>query len=451
MESIRPMPSAQLAGSAVLGTKWDIHRLSSYTSYLSSISGSVTFYELVWCKVEPAKGIFDWHQADKFVDEAARLGERMMLKLRVGRCWATGGRAQYERGQGDKTESAMPLDLGAYRAFVEAAVRRYAPKGVVEYAVENEINSPSNWAGTPAQYRQLIGVAAQAIHAASPKAVVVGPGLSSTTYGYGIAARLVSLGQDDQAVQAYDAYFQRRFGTRSGQLPRVSDLAGLQAVLGSEQGRRDLQYLALVQQLARERVFAVRQIHFYEAWSSVPDLLTYLRATTPAATPIQAWEVGSFWEGSNASADERAAELVKTVSLLLAGGVHMVVWLPLAVNPNGRHADEPRYGLLDPDGAVRPSGQALAAIVAAARGAKVTPVAAHGLSGVAFERVGRTDLFVWSASSQPVHLRLSHGDQAAVVGQPTAGRPTGGSTLAVGSEPQQLTVSGGLTAFLAGQ
>jgi hypothetical protein len=60
-----------------------------------------------------------------------------MLKLRVGTCWATGGSAQYERGSKGKTESLMPADLAAYRAWVRSAVTRYSAKGVNAYAIEN--------------------------------------------------------------------------------------------------------------------------------------------------------------------------------------------------------------------------------------------------------------------------------------------------------------------------
>lgn len=437
------------SGSSPLGSKWDWSNASKYTPYLHTIKGSVTFYELVWCKLENTQGTVDWAKTDRIVKQTSELGERLMLKIRVGRCWATGGAAQYQRGSGNKTESAMPKDLGLYSNFVKSAVQRYSAQGVHEYAVENEINSPSNWAGSPSDYAKLVGVASKAIRAADPKAVVVDPGLSSTTYGYGIADRLLSQGKDAQAIQAYNDYFQRRFGTRGERLPKVATVAALRAVLASDQGKRNLAYLDLVPKLAKSKMVDVRQIHFYEKWSNIPALLAYLDATTPSGTPIEAWEVGSFWKGSTATDSERSDEMVKSVGLLLAGGVRTVIWLPLTFDPSGRNGDEPRYGLLDPNGTVRPSGEAMARMVAASRGATVLPVTDKGLQGVAFEGKSGSDLFVWSASS-PVRLALAAGDQAEAV---VAGGTTGaaGASVEVDSHPTWVHLTSRVAPFLRGQ
>ena len=109
-----------------------------------------TYYEVTWCDVEESQGARDWSTLDRIADRSQKVGVTMMLKLRVGRCWATGGEAQYERGR--KTKSAMPKDMGTYRAWVREAVLRYSAKGIHEYAIENEINSKSFWAGTPQEF-----------------------------------------------------------------------------------------------------------------------------------------------------------------------------------------------------------------------------------------------------------------------------------------------------------
>ena len=72
----------------------------------------------------------------------------------------------------------------------------------------------------------------------------------------------------------------------------IRDRAGLEQALTSEQGARNLTYLALMNDLAGRKVVDVRQIHFYETYSSVPALFSYLRADHTASTPIEAWEVG---------------------------------------------------------------------------------------------------------------------------------------------------------------
>jgi hypothetical protein len=449
--SITTTQSPATAGQATgLGAKWDWPRLTSYQPYLQQISGSTTFYELVWCNLQQnASAPVDWSSVDQVAQSSQALGIHLMLKIRVGRCWATGGKAQFTRGAGNKTESAMPKSLPAYSDFVTQVVKRYAAMGVKEFAVENEINSQSYWAGTPAQYTTLVTAAAAAIRAADPDAEVVDAGMSSTTYGYGIAKSLLDAGQGPAAIAAYMSYYATRIGTRGNQLPAVTTVQQLQSVLDSAQGQRNLTYLALMSQLAKDKVVDIRQVHFYEPWNNIPALLTYLHANTPSTTPIEAWEVGSFAKANKGTDTTRSQDMVKTLSLLLGGGMRTAIWLPLAVNPAGKNANEPRYGLLNADGSERLAGQMMAAMVAAARGATVEPVSGAGLTGVAFESAGTTDLFTW-ASGPTVTVKLASGDSSAAVGSALAPLTADG-TVNVTSVPMQIHVTGSLSDFLAQQ
>jgi hypothetical protein len=427
-----------------LGAKWDWSRLDSFTPFLKGVPGGATFYELVWCKVEPRSGERDWSDVDRVVDASQRLGYQMYLKIRVGSCWATDGRGGHVRGKKRKTASAMPVDLAAYRGFVGDAVRRYAAMGVHEYAIENEPNAANFWEGTPEELERLAVEAAAAIRDADPKALVVDPGVSSTAYGVAIAKRLLESGQAEAAVAAYQRYYARRFPVRGRNLPQVRDEAELRAALDGEQARINLAFLQLADRLAANGVVDIRQLHFYESWQNVPALLDYLRATLPPRFPIQAWEVGMFWVDGNDDSKARADEAVKTVALLLAGGVRPVIWLPLAFDPGGRHTGEPRYGLLDPDGKVRPAGDAIRAMAAAAgRGGSVREARAASISGVAVGGADSTMLVLWSD------------DQAATVAAPpgegATARTVAGETLSwdgnglrLGPDPVLLTVPTGL-------
>jgi len=126
-----------------------------------------------------------------------------------------GDRGGHLRGKKRNTASALPDDLNAHRAFIDAAVRRYTALGVHEYAVENEPNAANFWQGTPEQLERLVTVPAAAIRAADPKALVVDPGISSTAYGAAIAKRLVDQGHPEEAVAAYRRSYARRFPVRS--------------------------------------------------------------------------------------------------------------------------------------------------------------------------------------------------------------------------------------------
>jgi hypothetical protein len=225
---------------------------------------------------------------------------------------------------------------------------------------------------------------------------VVDSGLGSTAYGVGIAKQLLDDGAGTAAVAAYNRFYASRFVRRSGDFPSVTDTAGLQSALQGGTAQRDLQALDAVRRLEASHVVDVHQLHFYESWTALPDLLAFLRRTVPAGMPIQAWEVGRYALDDGVDAQHRAGDVVKLATQLLAGGVSPVIWLPTAVNPTGRHADEPRYGLLDPSGAVRPAGAAFAALAQAARSATIRRVDGDGLEGVAFAGHGRSTLVVWS-------------------------------------------------------
>jgi hypothetical protein len=421
-----------------MGSKWDWGRFTEFTPFLKSVSGGYTYYEVVWCDIEKKKGSPDWSALDRVATRSREVGSTLLLKLRVGRCWATSGDVQHQRGSKSKTESAMPTDLAAYRAWVGAAVSRYSKLGVHEYAIENEINSQSFWGGTPEQFTTLAEAASAEIRASDPQAKVVDAGLSSTSYGYGIADWLLSEGREADALAAFNAYYERRIGTRGEQIVAVNSRAQLDAALRSEQGQRNLTYLRVVRDLASRKVVDIRQIHFYEKYSSVPMLFSYLRAHTPAGTPIQAWEVGNF-DKSGASADDGAKsnEVVKTLSLVLAEGATVAIWLPLAFDPGGRNSDEPRYGLLDPNGQTRQAGRSFQAMVEASRGATATKISQDGLTGVGFDKAGKSTAFLWSTARTVV--QLPEGTRVASVENLT--QETSGSTLTLDSTPQRLSLT----------
>ena len=408
-------------GATAFGAHWDWNRYEQVEPYLRKLSGSSTFLEFSWCDVEKTQGSPDFSAVDQAAERSRALGIRLDLKIRVGVCWATGGTAKFTRGQANKTESAMPLDMAAYQAFVTTVVKRYQPQGVSQYAIENEVNAQQYWAGTPEDYETLVRAAAEAIHAADPAAEVVDSGISSVAMGMGVAGRLADAGQADAAVAAYNAYFPRRVGTRGKQIPAVTDAAGLQTALAQQTNVRNRAFLAATERLLDDGVVTVRQLHFYEHPDGIPALLDYLKAETPAGVPIQAWEVGRF--DKTVATDQAAisAEMTEVVSLLLAGGVTEVVWLPLAYNPDNRAGAEVRTGLLGPDGAERPAGTMFAGLAAAAKGAKASPVTTGDLTGVAFSGPAGTRLVVWSKSGATVTVPAKANLKAATT--PAPGTP----------------------------
>ena len=150
-----------------------------------------------------------------------------------------------------------------------------------------------------------------------------------------------------------------------------------------------------------------------------------------------------YWVDGTGDPKARADEAVKTVASLLAGGVRPVIWLPLAFDPGGRHGGEPRYGLLDPDGSVRPAGDAIRAMASAAgRGGSVREVRAASVSGVAVGGADSTMLVLWSDRQATVAAPPGEGATARTVGGERLSWD--GNGLRLGSEPVLLTVPTGL-------
>jgi hypothetical protein len=435
-------PRVTAGADPVLGVKWDASRTAQFASYLRSIAG-VTFTEVVWCTVEPRRGTWDWSKTDAAVTGARNLGFTVYLKLRTGSCWVNSDRGGHARGA--KTASAYPDSTADYDAFLRAAVSRYWPSGVREFAIENEVNALSMWNGSVDDYVRLVRHAAPVITAAERGALVADCGLGSTTYGVGIADRLLRAGAGTEAVAAYNRYYAQRFSTRSSEFPRVADVAGLQHALAGTQAQRDLALLSATRQLEVEGTVNVRQLHYYEDWSALPDLVSFLQATVPSSVPVQAWEVGAFSPDVSATSTQRAAAVTKATGLLLAGGIRPVIWLPLAVDPGGRHADEPRYGLLDPSGAVRPAGAAFARLAQAGRGVTVRGLTPP-FSGVILGASSHSMVLLWDdTSSRALQRPAALTEANDVTGAPVSW-PSGG--LRVGALPVVLQLATSVTSAL---
>jgi len=433
------MPSGAVA-PAGLGVKWDWDRVQAYEPYLRTFPGGDSFYELVWCDVEPAPGLRNWSRIDDVVDGAHQLGFEMNLKIRVGSCWATNGRLD-ARGDKNKTASVMPRDTGEYTDFVRAVVSRYAARGVHRYAVENEPNGAGFWQSTVADYERLARIAAPVIRATDAKAIVLDGGISATAYGAGVARWLLDQGRGDEAVGAYNAFYARRFPVRGEQLPRADDVKSLRAALRSDQAARNLSFLDATLRLSADHVVDAYQLHFYEPWSNVPLLLAYLHSRLPAGLPIESWETGIFWPGGDEAAVP--AETAKLVSLLLAGGVRRIIWLPARHDPEGRRDNEYRFGLFGPDDQPRPGALVLRDMAAAAAGASIQglPASASALRGVALTRDEQTVLVLWSDGGTRLAHPLPAGSEVRTAG---GGPPpsSGGAGIEVNATPLELTLPG---------
>lgn len=449
-EPSAPTPPRADSGPAItstpLGAKWVWAQFDEVKPYLDEVGAGHTYVEVVLCDVQKSQGVFDWSVPDSFVTRARAVGFTSLVKLRTGRCWATPGSPKHHRGN-NVTESALPKDMGVYTDFVERAVRRYTDLGVSEFAIENEVNSPSFWDGTPQDYAVLARAGGKAVRAANPAAQVVDGSVSSAATGYAVAEGLLSEGKDTEAVATYQAYYQRRFGTRGGAaaINEVSSTAELRTELARPGPASAVAFMGVIDGLFAEGVFQTRQVHFYENWQALPATLAHIRAHTPGAIPLEIWELGIWHDDRTVPEDQRTAEVVRATVIALAAGVTKVLWLPLLDNPTGR-LGETLYGLVAPAGGARGASSAYALISkAAADGASVSPVTKEGLAGATFGSTPPT-MVVWSTGGQ-VTLPTGSGTSGTTLDGDTTTSTAARAVTTVTSQPVLITTDGPLSAL----
>ena len=443
---VLPEPTHPPVTKFPVGVKYARVAFDRYQPWLTELgAGSGTFYEAVLCDVSSQPGTYDWSELDTVADQAESVGHELMLKVRVGSCWATGGQVGEARGAKGKTASVTPTDMEAYDEFLQALVERYGARGVTEWAIENEINNTAQWAGTPAEYAALVEHAAGVIRAAQPDAVILDSGLSSPTMGTGVVLDLLAQGKDDEALEAYQRYYARRHTSRTRDYPALSTQEELQALIATEKWQYNDAVIEATLGLAEDGVIDRLQMHFYERWDAAPLLMEFFRSRIPADMPIEAWEVGLFDVDESKSEAALTEEVTKTVSQLLAYGAGRVLWLPLAADPNGTGGEEKRFGLLEPDGTPRAVAGAFEELVRVSNGATLQPLDSEGLLGFVARQGDKATVVAW-ATDQTVEADWAAG-AGSLLGATTT---TESGATGIGTSPVMIEVPMEQASVLAG-
>ncbi|WP_428938108.1 GH39 family glycosyl hydrolase [Fontivita pretiosa] len=126
-------------------------------------------YDFSWRSIESAgKGSYNWAVQDYAVAQANARGLKIYASLGYTPAWASAS----------GNANSPPANLQDWYDYVYACVSRY--KGSIKHwEIWNEPNLSQFWAGTRAQYIELLKVGADAAHAADPDCMVLGPELSS--------------------------------------------------------------------------------------------------------------------------------------------------------------------------------------------------------------------------------------------------------------------------------
>ncbi len=129
--------------------------------------------DFLWPWVEPRPGVRDYRVYDEIVGEARLRGLEVYANLSATPAWATDG----------PPVTGVPREVARWRSFVSDSARRYRGR-VKAWGIWNEPNLVSFWAGTRAQYVDvLLKPASEEIRAADPDALVCGPDLAHLKAG----------------------------------------------------------------------------------------------------------------------------------------------------------------------------------------------------------------------------------------------------------------------------
>ncbi len=316
--------------------------------------GEIGLYRfgLFWRDVERTPGNYDWSSIDLVVGRAARHGAQLLATLHAKPAFY---------GEDFRRVPHTRAQLAAFRRFVRAAVARYGQGGtfwrapgqrdlraspIRRWQVWNEVNGsrpecPASRASgcpthaTPAEYRRVVGVAAEEIRAGDSRSQVALAGLAETRRGQPVISYLRALYRDRN--------FQKRFDAVSLHPYAVEP----EAVL-----------------------FAVRRAR------------AVTRSAGDGRAPIWVTEVGWGTGGSafNSTSPRGQAKLLRRTFDLLVGArrryrIAVVAWFCFQDRPS--HSDDqpgsafPSAGLFDRQGRPKPAWKAYVAITGGRTGGRV--------------------------------------------------------------------------------
>lgn len=133
-----------------------------------------------WREIEPARGQFQWDEADRVIRASAASGVKVIARLDFQPSWA----------RADGAHNGPPDNYDDFGRFVGELVKRYgsdSPIGTM-HAIEvwNEPNLTREWGGAPinegqaGDYVRLLKVAYESAKAVDPSVIIITGGLSPT-------------------------------------------------------------------------------------------------------------------------------------------------------------------------------------------------------------------------------------------------------------------------------
>jgi len=150
---------------------------------LHDVRGPINGAGLRWHNIHSATSTYDWSNLDAVADQFYDAGKKLLYMVIGTPNWcasATPGNGKYDNGTTATGTNQVPTTAGKTRfaEFAAALATRYngTTNGLIDtYEVWNEVNYTSYWAGTHAQYAELLRLFRNAVRGVNAKLKVGAP------------------------------------------------------------------------------------------------------------------------------------------------------------------------------------------------------------------------------------------------------------------------------------
>ena len=264
-----------------------------YGVRLHDVKGPVTGEGLRWHNIDKTTGYY-WNNLDAVVDALATAGKDLLY---MAMCTpdryasATPGSGKYDGGGGGFTGSnQVPTTAGktAWSNFATALAQRYNGSGhgrISTYEIWNEVNYASYWAGTHAQYAELLRLFRNAVRAVDATLKVGAPTIQEPE------------GTGDDWLTAF--------------------LSASDGAAGTGKDHMDYCFVHLYPP----------KYNFGVAWDQVDRVRTILDAAGKSSLDIWNTETGVLFDPARVISEEWKARMIKrTLALCAAKGVKRYYW-----------------------------------------------------------------------------------------------------------------------------
>ena len=165
---------------------WDTGQTGVQMDWVRMMSFSHIKQTFAWRDLEADKGVWDFSQSDRILDEAERRSLRTIARLGQTPDWFSGRDGQTDAqllaSEDDDIPPLSPAELDEWAHYCATIATRYKGR-IAAYQIWNEPNLSREWGGKKpdaAGYTRLLAACSTAIREVDPEAILISAGLSPT-------------------------------------------------------------------------------------------------------------------------------------------------------------------------------------------------------------------------------------------------------------------------------